>query len=66
MTIPVPSIPLALKTLGVAVWGLYAFGSDFHSHIGADTSFGGSFLLGLALWGAGTVYPEWFKPSTNV
>lgn len=64
--LPTLKIPTILRSIGVAIWALYAFGSAFHSHIGADTSFGGSFLLGLALWGAASVWVDWFpaKPAT--
>lgn len=66
MTISTKSVPLLLKTAGIAVWALYPFGSMLTQHVGADTSFGGSFLFGLALWGAGTIFSEWFpeKPAT--
>ena len=58
-------IPVILKTVGVAAWALGAFGSILTTHIGADPSHLGSLVLGLAFWGAGSVWADWFpKPPT--
>lgn len=62
MNIKVPSVPVLFQTAAVAVWSLAVFGSLLTTHIGADASHFGSFLLGAALWGAGSVWPSWFPP----
>ena len=65
MNVKVPPIPVVLKTAAVAVWALAAFGSLLTQHIGADPSHFGSFLLGAACWGAGSVWSDWFPKVPN-